>query len=117
LRTALKITEKTVNELAYSIQRGAILIVCQSAEAKYLQDCLLSASRFSAFLFDRNGVTGRSGSTGATEHKAQLIVVIVERVHILPSLRLSVVEQCEVFLLRLSLPVRASRTADAEQMA
>ena len=28
-------TEKTVNEFAYSIQRGAILIVCQSADAKY----------------------------------------------------------------------------------
>jgi hypothetical protein len=40
--------KKTVNELAYSIQRGAILIVCQSAVAKYPQDCLLFASRFSA---------------------------------------------------------------------
>jgi hypothetical protein len=36
LRTALKMTEKTVNELAYSIQRNVILIVCQSAEVKYL---------------------------------------------------------------------------------
>jgi hypothetical protein len=66
LRTALKMTEKTVNEFAYFIQRGAILIVCQSADAKYPQNRFLSASRFSAFLFDRNGVTGKSGSTGAT---------------------------------------------------
>jgi hypothetical protein len=67
LRTAaLKMTEKTVNEFAYTIQRGAILIVCQSADAKYPQDCFLSASRFCAVLFDRNGVTGKSGSTGAT---------------------------------------------------
>ena len=65
LRTVLKMTEKTVNEFADSIQRGAILIVCQSADAKYPQDCFLSASRFSAFHFDRNGVTGKSGS-GAT---------------------------------------------------
>jgi hypothetical protein len=63
LRAALNMTEKTVNEFAYSIQTGAILIVCQSADAKYPQDCFLSASRFSAFLFDRNGVTGKSGST------------------------------------------------------
>jgi hypothetical protein len=110
-------TEKTVNEFAYSIQRGAILIVCQSADAKYPQDCFLSASRFSAFLFDRNGVTGKSGSTWATWHKVQLIVVIVEHVHILPSLRLSAVEQCEVFVLQHSLAVRISRTADAQQMA
>src|SRR5258708_11195560 len=64
--TALKMAEKTVNKFAYSIQRGAILIVGQSADAKYPQDCFLSASRFSVFLFDRDGVTGRSGSTGAT---------------------------------------------------
>jgi hypothetical protein len=59
-------TEKTVNEFAYSIQGGAILIVCQSAEAKYPQDCFLSAPRFSAFLFDHNGVTGKSDSMAAT---------------------------------------------------
>src|SRR5258708_33938519 len=35
-------------------------------------------------------------------------------VHILPHLRLSAVEQCEVFLLQHSLPVRISRTADAQ---
>src|SRR5712672_1247693 len=63
LRAALNMTEKTVNEFAYSIQRGAILLVCQSANAKYPQDCFLSVSRFSAFLFDLNGVTGKSGST------------------------------------------------------
>ena len=66
LRTALQIAKKAVNTFADSIQRGAILIVCQSADAKYPQDCFLSASRFSAFLFDHNGVTGKSGSTGAT---------------------------------------------------
>jgi hypothetical protein len=66
LRAALKMTEKTVNELAYSIQTGAIPIVYQSADTKYPQDCFLPASRFSAFFIDRNGVTGRSGSTGAT---------------------------------------------------
>jgi hypothetical protein len=66
LRAALKVTEKTVNELAYSIQTGAIPIVYQSANTKYPQDCFLPASRFSAFFIDRNGVTGRSGSTGAT---------------------------------------------------
>jgi hypothetical protein len=110
-------TEKTVNEFAYSIQRGAILIVGQSADAKYPQDCFLSASRFSAFLFDLNRVTGKSGSTGATQHKVQLIVVIVERVHILPGLRLSAVEQCGVFLLQSCLAVCISRTADAQQMA
>jgi hypothetical protein len=110
-------TEKTVNEFAYSIQRGAILIVGQSADAKYPQDCFLSVSRFSTFLFDLNRVTGKSGSTGATQHKVQLIVVIVERVHILPGLRLSAVEQCDVFLLQHSLPVRISRTANTQQMA
>jgi hypothetical protein len=72
LRTTLKIAEKTVNELAYSIQlaysihRGAIVIVCQSAGTKYSQDCSFSSRRFAAFLIDRDGVTGRSGSTGAT---------------------------------------------------
>jgi hypothetical protein len=113
----LEITKKTVNELVYSIQRGAILTVCQSADAKYPQDCLLFASRFSVFLFDRNGVTGKSGFTGATEHKLQLVVVIVERVHILPNPRLSAVEQCEIFLMQHSLPVCISRTADPQQMA
>jgi hypothetical protein len=67
LRAALQIAEKAVNAFADSIQRGAILIVCQSANAKYSQDCFLSASRFSTFLCDRNGVTGKSGSTGACE--------------------------------------------------
>jgi hypothetical protein len=58
-------TEETVNEFAYFIQRGAILIVCQATDAKYPKECFLSASRFCAFPFDRNGVTGKSGSTGA----------------------------------------------------
>jgi hypothetical protein len=43
--------------------------------------------------------------------------VIIKRVDILPSLRLSAVEQCEVFLLQHSLPVRTSGTADVQQMA
>jgi hypothetical protein len=59
-------TEKAVNEFAHSVQWGAILIVCQSADAKYAQDCFLSASRFSTFLFDRNGITGKNGSAGVT---------------------------------------------------
>jgi hypothetical protein len=80
LRTALQIAEKAVNAFAGSIQSGAILIVCQAADAKYPQDCFLSASRFGTFLFDRNGVTGKSGSTGATCRKVQIIFVIVERV-------------------------------------
>jgi hypothetical protein len=58
-------TEKAINEFACSIQRGAILIVCQSADAKYPQDCFLFASRFGTFLFDRNGITGNSGPTRA----------------------------------------------------
>jgi hypothetical protein len=57
-------TEKAVNEFAYSIQRGAILTICQPADAKYPQHCLLSASQF--FLCDRNGVTSKNGSTGTT---------------------------------------------------
>jgi hypothetical protein len=73
--------------------------------------------RFSTSLFDCNGVTGKSGSTGATRRKVQLIVVIVERVHILPNLGLSAVEQREVFLLQHSLPARISGTADVQQMA
>jgi hypothetical protein len=92
----MKITEKTVDELAYSIQRGTILIVCQSADTKYPQDCFLPSPRFTAFLIDRDGVSGRSGSTGATWHKAQPIVVIVERATILPTPRSSAVAQREI---------------------
>jgi hypothetical protein len=116
LRTALKMTEKAVNEFAYYIQRGTPLIVCQSADAKYSQDCFLFSSRSSALLFDRKSVTGKSRPTGATRNKVQLIGLIVGRVHILPSLRLSV-EQCEVFLLQHFSSVRVSRTADTQQMA
>jgi len=62
-------TEKTVNEFAYFIQRWAILIVCQSADAKYPQDCFLSASRFSAlvakqlevFMTDQKWVSNPAG--------------------------------------------------------
>jgi hypothetical protein len=66
LRTALKITEKTVNELSHLIKTAAVVIVCQSADLKYSQDRFLSASQFSVFFVDRNSVTGHNGSTGAT---------------------------------------------------
>jgi hypothetical protein len=112
LRTAVKIIEKTVNELAYPIQGGAILIVCQSADTKHPQDCFLSASPFTAFLIDRDGVTGGNSSAGATWHKVQPIAEVVDHAHILSSLKL-----CEFFLLQHSSPVGISMTANAQQVA